>query len=103
MDTPDFQRKIEDFTCEHCGVEVVGNGYTNHCPKCLWCKHVDVNPGDRASHCNGLMKPVGVEEQAGGYKIVHRCVTCGFERKNKMAENDAFDVALTLNEEELMR
>ena len=43
-----FTRKVEDFTCEHCGREVHGNGYTNHCPHCLHSKHVDVNPGDRA-------------------------------------------------------
>lgn len=36
-----FTRVIEDFICENCGTEVKGNGYTNHCPKCLWSKHVD--------------------------------------------------------------
>ncbi|MFA5023297.1 MAG: RNHCP domain-containing protein, partial [Candidatus Paceibacterota bacterium] len=30
-----FKRQIEDFVCEHCGEKVVGNGYTNHCPRCL--------------------------------------------------------------------
>jgi hypothetical protein len=55
-----FKKTKEDFVCEHCGKPVVGNGYTNHCPECLWSKHVDVNPGDRAATCLGLMEPVGV-------------------------------------------
>ena len=33
-----FTKKIEDFTCDHCGYNVKGKGYTNHCPKCLWSK-----------------------------------------------------------------
>ncbi|MFA6992594.1 MAG: RNHCP domain-containing protein, partial [Candidatus Gracilibacteria bacterium] len=38
-----FSRTIEDFVCEKCGAKVKGDGYTNHCPKCLWSKHVDIN------------------------------------------------------------
>ena len=56
-----FQRKKENFVCEHCGQEVIGNGYTNHCPSCLHSKHVDINPGDRAETCGGLMEPVDLE------------------------------------------
>ena len=41
-----FQRKVEDFICEKCGTKNIGNGFTNHCFKCLWSKHVDINPGD---------------------------------------------------------
>ena len=51
-----FQRCPEDFECGNCGHEIEGNGYTNHCTACLWSKHVDVNPGDRAADCHGLMK-----------------------------------------------
>ena len=99
MNTPQFQRKIEDFVCEHCEEKVSGNGYTNHCPKCLWSKHVDVNPGDRASECDGLMKPVATEEHSGEYKILHKCVVCGYEKKNKMSENDSFDTLLLISKE----
>jgi hypothetical protein len=42
-----FQRTIEDFECERCRMLVTGSGFTNHCPACLWSKHVDVHPGDR--------------------------------------------------------
>jgi len=42
-----FQKRIENFTCEKCGLFVKGTGYTDHCPNCLWSKHMDINPGDR--------------------------------------------------------
>ena len=61
MMTKKFQRTKEDFTCEKCGLVVKGSGYTNHCSRCLWSKHVDVNPGDRQTTCQGFMEPVGVE------------------------------------------
>jgi len=31
METKKFQRNKEDFICEKCGLEVEGNGCTNHC------------------------------------------------------------------------
>src|SRR3990167_4839651 len=66
-----FQRKIEDFVCENCGCGVKGDGYTNHCPKCLWGKHVDVNPGDREEECGGMMKPIRSFFKRGDSVIVH--------------------------------
>ena len=72
-----FVRKKEDFRCEHCGAEVVGDGYTDHCPKCLWGKHVDREiPGDRESECKSLMEPVRVLYEKGEYRIVYRCTGC---------------------------
>ena len=87
-----FQRKIEDFACEQCGAEVLGNGYTNHCPECLWSKHVDVFPGDRAEECQGLMEPIGQEIASGEHDILYRCVRCKIERRNKVAVNDNREV-----------
>jgi rubrerythrin len=86
-----FQRHIEDFSCEHCGFLVRGNGYTNHCPKCLWSKHVDVHPGDRAAGCGGMMRPEKVENERGEYILVHRCETCGHTKRNKVQTEDDFD------------
>ena len=62
-----FNRKKENFVCENCGEKVEGNGYTNHCPNCLWSKHVDINPGDRQEECKGLMVPVDLEKQGQDY------------------------------------
>ena len=91
-----FQRHVENFTCGHCGCPVQGNGYTNHCPQCLWSQHVDVNPGDRAEPCRGLMEPVGCTIQRGAYILVHRCTQCGMTKKNKAAQNDRFAAILRL-------
>jgi hypothetical protein len=92
-----FIRKIEDFTCEHCGREVVGNGYTNHCPACLWSKHVDKDPGDRAESCGGLMEPVGAGKEGGRDLITHKCIRCGFIRRKELVEGDSFDVFIQIS------
>ncbi len=92
-----FTRTIEDFVCEHCGFQVKGNGYTNHCPNCLWSKHVDINPGDRQAICGGLMEPVGVEIRSGEYILTHQCQKCGIKKKNKTVESDNFEALIKLS------
>ena len=92
-----FQRKIEDFVCENCGQKVAGDGFTNHCPKCLWSKHVDENPGDRASNCHSLMEPISVEFQSGEYYIIQKCQKCGIRKRIKSNKNDDFDSLLNLS------
>ncbi len=96
-ETKKFQRTIEDFTCEHCGATVSGNGYTNHCPKCLWSKHVDINPGDRAQNCGGLMKPVGLEQKGREVMIAHVCQDCGFRRRTKTVPEDDSEALIALS------
>jgi rubrerythrin len=91
-----FIRTIEDFICEQCGTPVHGNGYTNHCPACLYSKHVDINPGDRASPCGGLMEPIAVEMKKGQPVIVHRCLKCGAIRRNRAAKNDSMERILAI-------
>ena len=88
---PKFTKTTEDFICEHCGEEVIGNGYTNHCPHCLWSKHVDNNPGDRAAKCGGLMKPAKTEYEHGQWIITHTCQICGHTKRNKTSPNDNTD------------
>jgi hypothetical protein len=96
MKTPKFQRNIEDFTCDNCGQVVTGTGFTNHCPACLWSKHVDVNPGDRDASCGGMMAPVAVVRKGGVYRILFRCTRCRLERWNKSAPEDDFETLLTI-------
>lgn len=74
----------------------MGDGYTNHCPKCLWSKHVDINPGDRLSDCGGLMKPIGVEAGKGKYKLINKCLSCGYEKKNVLLDTDNWDEAVKI-------
>lgn len=92
-----FLKKVENFTCEHCGEHVVGTGYTNHCPVCLYSKHVDLEiPGDRASTCGSLMKPVGVTVKADTKILTHQCQKCGKTMRNKVAPEDSFEEILKL-------
>lgn len=92
-----FQKKVENFICENCKEENIGSGYTNHCKKCLWSKHVDINPGDRAEKCCGMMKPEKIELKNKEYFITHKCRKCGFERKNALGRNDDFEEAVRLS------
>lgn len=92
-----FKRKIEDFVCENCGQKVRGDGYTNHCSKCLWSKHVDITPGDRGSECQGMMKPSKLGIKKGKYDLAHKCVKCGYEKINRMSPVDNFDEALKIS------
>ncbi len=88
---PTFKRVVEDFTCGFCGTSVKGKGYTNHCPECLWSSHVDVNPGDRASKCGGLMKPHSVVFTRSNYTITHKCLKCGKTKNVEAAPDDSRD------------
>ena len=100
-----FTKTVEDFTCAHCGAVVFGNGYTNHCPKCLWSRHVDNNPGDRASKCGGMMEPISAEPIGDGFIITHKCTACGHMRRQHASEQDDIDaiIKLTTNNKFIFR
>ncbi len=96
MPAKKFQKRKEDFVCTHCGFKVQGTGYTDHCPKCLWSKHCDINPGDRLANCQGLMEPVGVETVSGEYIIHYKCQKCGYKHRVKAAAEDNFEKIVKL-------
>lgn len=88
-----FIARQEPFVCEHCGkhVEPLTNGsYRNHCPHCLWSKHVDRDgPGDRASPCGGMMRPIGIDQESRkGFVLTHACELCGKHIRNRAAPDD---------------
>ena len=91
-----FKRKIEDFVCEKCGELVKGNGYTDHCPKCLTSKHVDNVPGDRESRCGGLMNPVRTIYQSGEFTIEYRCSVCKETKRVTAAADDNRELLMKL-------
>ena len=97
MKTAKFTRTTEDFDCAFCGTHVHGNGYTNHCTECLSSLHVDVNPGDRASDCRGLMLADSLERKKGEMFIVHKCTKCNHVRRNKVSPDDNFEAILALS------
>ena len=58
MEKKIFTKNDNGFICKNCGFEVQPLGYSsrNHCPNCLHSLHVDINPGDRANECGGIME-----------------------------------------------
>ena len=64
----------------------------------MYSKHVDINPGDRAEECHGLLEPIRVEiSSKKGYVIVYKCQKCGAIRKNKAAKDDNMDIIIKLS------
>ena len=94
-----FKMVDEEFICENCGEEIQKLNYTarDHCPYCLYSKHVDIFPGDRANTCMGLMKPVGIEKYKNTYKIIYKCSKCNQIHKNIMATDDNYDLIVKLS------
>lgn len=94
-----FNELDEPFICENCGFHVDKLGYScrDHCPNCLYSKHVDKNPGDRNNHCQGLLKPIGMEKFKDTFKIIYKCEKCSKEHKNIMAKDDNINVLINLS------
>lgn len=95
----------QEFTCIHCGLyvtfapEIAGVQNRNHCPYCLWSRHLDWRTsGDRLSNCRAGMRPVGLttkrgrnkyaRERDGELMLVHRCAGCGELVINRIAADD---------------
>jgi len=88
MDSKRFSKNDNGFICLNCGFEVKPLGYTSrdHCPKCLYSVHIDINPGDRMNGCLGLLEPVCAEpDPKKGYIITYKCQKCGEIHRNRSA------------------
>lgn len=85
-----FRQLDEGFVCEHCQKEVSPLNYSSrdHCPYCLYSKHVDINPGDRQNTCLGLLMPIEIEKYKDTYKIIYQCNKCHQLHKNIIAKDD---------------
>ena len=94
-----FVKRDETFICDNCGKKVEELNYTtrDHCPYCLYSKHVDINPGDRSNTCLGLLKPIGVEKYKDTFKIIYRCDKCGKIHKNIMANDDNMNKVIEIS------
>ena len=99
---------MNSFSCDHCHecVHESANWRSemavqnrNHCPFCLWSKHVDETvPGDRKSACVGLMVPIGLTIKrsrnkyaatpTGELMLIHRCEKCEKININRIAADD---------------
>jgi hypothetical protein len=84
--------KSDEFKCAYCGrmvdKQAYGTRHRNHCPHCLWSKHVDDRPGDRASDCGGKMEPISIAVREEDWVIIHRCQSCGQLHLNRIAGDD---------------
>ena len=96
-----FTMRDEEFVCENCGKNISKLNYTarDHCPFCLYSKHLDINPGDRLNKCHGLLKPIAIEKFKDSYKIVYKCTKCGMIHKNIMANDDDMNLIIELTKE----
>lgn len=89
--------------------ENIGTHHRNHCPSCLWSKHVDLEKaGDRKAACGAGMEPVGLTFKQEGFDkygrprrgelmVIHRCTNrdCGKISINRIAADD--NPAIILN------
>jgi hypothetical protein len=101
---PSLYQAETGFKCGRCHVFITaepvlsGVNNRNHCPYCLWSKHLDLyQAGDRLAACKSLMRPVGLalkrtrkkyEASAGELMLVHLCVECERVSVNRMAADD---------------
>jgi RNHCP domain-containing protein len=88
------RRGQSSFRCRNCRLDVSmtapGTRHRNHCPSCLWSRHVDDDvPGDRDADCAGSMEPIGVcVGRDGEWALIHRCSGCSTVRLNRIAGDD---------------
>lgn len=99
IDVKKFSNNDEAFKCSNCGKEVQALEYSSrdHCPYCLYSRHVDINPGDRKNTCRGMMKPIGIEKYKDTYKIIYKCDKCHTIHKNIMAKDDDMNLIINLS------
>ena len=100
-----MEERNHEFKCANCGAmvslnrEVSGVNNRNHCPYCLWSRHLDRNKaGDRLSACRSRMEPLGLTvkhtlkrynaQKQGELMIIPRCAACGKFSINRIAGDD---------------
>ena len=108
-----------DFTCLHCGSYVsaaqclAGVGNRNHCPYCLWSRHLDLlEAGDRLAACKAPMRPVGLTLKrsrnkyarviGGELMLVHLCTECEHISINRIAADDIPEAIIEVFDASLM-
>jgi predicted RNA-binding Zn-ribbon protein involved in translation (DUF1610 family) len=97
------KRCNDSFICVNCGNMIHpasgGTKHRNHCPYCLFSKHLDELPGDRAAVCQGSMEAISIwVKENGEWAIVHRCHKCGKLSVNRIALDDSEEKLISLAE-----
>ena len=95
----------QGFTCRHCALYVpchpalAGVQNRNHCPYCLWSRHLDWRiAGDRMAGCRAALLPIGLTikrsrtkyagARDGELMLIHRCTICAKVAINRIAADD---------------
>jgi predicted RNA-binding Zn-ribbon protein involved in translation (DUF1610 family) len=103
----------KQFRCVNCGSlvsadrELAGINNRNHCPNCLWSKHVDLyKAGDRKATCGARMQPIGLTvkkthkkyaaNEIGELMLIHRCTGCDKISINRIAPDDSTGMLIAL-------
>lgn len=114
-----FEFQNGGFFCTNCNFFIpinkeMSTKNRNHCPKCLYSKHVDdEQSGDRKSKCFCPMKPVSLtlkkvktdkykKEQFGELMIVHECTGCQKLSINRIAADDTIETLKKLFQDSLI-
>ena len=85
-----------NFRCLRCHklvfLNAPGTKHRNHCPYCLWSKHINT--------CNGAMAPIGLtfkkegidkytkKPKQGEIMVIHQCLECKKLSINRIAGDD---------------
>ena len=113
-----FEPRNPGFVCLHCQKQVpakrtMGTMHRNHCPFCLWSRHVDWKvAGDRSAACGEPMEPLGLtlkhegvdkygKKRVGELMLVHRCHGCGDYSINRLAADDKAEDVIKIFENSL--
>jgi hypothetical protein len=105
----------QGFTCLRCRLyvpcmpDIAGVRNRNHCPGCLWSRHLDWRiAGDRQSGCRAKMQPIGLttkrarnkyaSERDGELMLIHRCTVCAKVVINRIAADDSAAALLEIFE-----
>jgi hypothetical protein len=109
----------QNFKCRQCGFFVTANrelsgvNNRNHCPRCLWSRHMDLHTaGDRKSECKSRMEPIGLtckqtnkrygQNDQGELMLIHRCTGCDKVSINRIAADDDIQVISRIFEKSLL-
>jgi hypothetical protein len=105
----------QGFICRQCKLYVpcdpalAGVQNRNHCPYCLWSRHLDWRvAGDRLAGCRASMQPIGLTlkrsrnkyavARDGELMLIHRCTICDKVAINRIAADDSVAAILQIFE-----
>jgi hypothetical protein len=92
-----------------CDPALAGVQNRNHCPYCLWSRHLDWRvAGDRLAGCRASMQPIGLTlkrsrnkyaaARDGELMLIHRCTICAKVAINRIAADDSVAAILQIFE-----